>query len=216
MALGRHSSKGNVLLSCAPLQDSLPPGVLPHSNSNSSVHTTGSQPSSNLAFLMSGFRFWGSSCASERNWISLPLPIKQDTMIYHLQCTTLCIYISSTKQSSRSFCTSLLHNSITEMLCTDTGYTARNNWAIHLIHSNMGSQSISQRFQHGFTKIKLHSQTSLLTFYEEGFSSKEQSSGYHLLWLHWCFWSHNTLTECWMSSEKDWKLHGQAQRVVIS
>lgn len=24
------------------------------------------------------------------------------------------------------------------------------------------------------------------------------------------------LTECWMSSEEDWKLHGQAQRVVIS
>lgn len=119
---------------------------------------------------MSGFRFWGSSCASERNWISLPLPIKQDTVIYHLQFTMLCIYIFSTNRSSRSFCSSLLHNSITEMLCTDTGAlhaACITAWVIHLSHSNMGSQSTSQRFQHGFTKIKLHPQTSLLTFYEE-------------------------------------------------
>lgn len=155
-------------------QPPLPPGVLP--NSNSSVHTTGSQPSSNLAFLMSGFRFWGSSCASERNWISLPLPIKQDNMIYHLQFSMLCIYIISTKWSSRSFCSSLLHNSTTEMLCTDTGTLhATAGWGIHLSDSNMGSQSISQRFQHGFTKIKSRSQTSLLTFYEEMTASVAKS-----------------------------------------
>lgn len=45
--------------------------------------------------------------------------------------------------------------------------TACNSWVIHLSNSNMSSQSISQRFRHGFMKIKLHSQTSLLTFYEE-------------------------------------------------
>lgn len=103
------------------LKPPLLPGIFSHNSSNSSVHTTGSQPSSNLAFLMSGFRFWGSSCASERNWISLPLPIKQDTVIYHLQFTMICIYIFSANWSSRSFCSSLLHNSTTEMLCTDTG-----------------------------------------------------------------------------------------------
>lgn len=98
----------------------LHPCVFAHNHRNTAVHTTGSQPSNNLAFLMSGFRFWGSSCASERNWISLPLPIKQETVHYHLQFTMLCIYIFPIYWSIRSFCGFLLHNSTIEMLSTDT------------------------------------------------------------------------------------------------
>lgn len=106
----------HVVLLCTPR----PPRVFAHTNSNTAVRTTGSQPSSNLAFLMSGFRFWGSSCASERNWISLPLPIKQERVHYHLQFTMLCIYTFPTYWSTRSFCSFLLHNPTIEMLPTDT------------------------------------------------------------------------------------------------
>lgn len=106
----------HVVLLCPPQ----PPCVFAHTNINTAVRTTGSQPSNNLAFLMSGFRFWGSSCASERNWISLPLPVKQERVHYHLQFTMLCIYTFPIYCSTRSFCSFLLHNPNIEMLSTDT------------------------------------------------------------------------------------------------
>lgn len=59
------------------------------------THTTGSQPSIIFAFRMSGLLLWGSSWASDKNWIWLRLPTRAEHADMILFAPSVCFSCSA-------------------------------------------------------------------------------------------------------------------------